>query len=170
LSIYLNGEKQLSKFFSFRPEIGYIEKGYIDTLTFPSTGNSEYDVEIINNRIKLHNLSLNLSVKFYPYETKLKPYLIAGFQGNYFFKYRGFEFKSRGVISKLDKPTFDNFNKFSLNGIIGIGLNYNDLFYIDVEYQPSLTKIYTSNYGLRVWERYVGFTLGLNINKLIDRG
>jgi len=169
LSIYFNSETRLNKYLSIRPEIGYVQKGFTNEITSFPLSNSD-ESYITNYNVNFHNFSINLDLKFCPFELNIKPYLIAGFQGNYLLKYRSFDINMDEKGRIILRDILDNFNKFKLNGIIGIGLIYNDLFYFDIEYQPSITKKQINNYGLTVGERYFGFTLGLNINKLIDRG
>jgi len=66
------------------------------------------------------------------------------------------------------KGELDNYNMFVLSGLIGIGLEYNELFYLDLEFNPPITKNLDSP-GLSVKDRYYGLTFGLNINSLISK-
>ena len=166
LAIFFNAEKKLNKYLSIRPDIGYIQKGFIEDILLSSeTGE---DIGIVNNDVILHDLSLDLSVKLSPFHFKFKPYIIAGLRGDYLFGYKGFQIEQNGVKQDLYKEVLDGFKKFTLGGLIGIGIEYNNLFYLDVEYNPAFTKNLNWT-GISIKDRYFGLTLGLNINEVIKK-
>jgi len=53
-----------------------------------------------------------------------------------------------------------------LGGILGAGISYHDLLFMDLEYNPSITKNLESSY-MAIYDRYFSLTLGMNINQLI---
>ena len=166
LSIYLNAEKKLNNFLSIRPEIGYIQKGFNDDIIFTTAEGEQIDTDIKD--VILHNLSGNIGLKISPVDFIVKPYLIAGIRGDYMIDYKDFEVEVQGVKYGLYKSTIDDFNKFTLSGLIGIGLDYKSLVYIDFEFNPAFTKNLDDT-GISIKDRYYGLSIGLNINTLIKK-
>lgn len=164
LSIYLNAEKELTNYLSIRPEIGYLQKGFKDDIIITTVEGDEIDT--VNTGVILHNLSANIGLKLSPFDFLIRPYLIAGIRGDYMIDYKDFEIEFQGETYGLYKSVIDDFNKFTLSGLIGIGFEYSDLLYLDIEFYPAITKNldYT---GLSIKDRYFGLTIGLNINTFI---
>ncbi len=160
----LYAEKNFGKYFSFRPAIGYLQKGYIDdiTLIFP---NGE-ELAINDNRVILHDLSLDLSLKITPLDKILKPYILLGLRGDYLLDYRSIIVDFQGKSHELNTSLYNSFNKFTLGGIIGVGLLYNDMIFMDLEYNPAITKNLELSF-LSINDKFFSLTLGLNINQLI---
>jgi hypothetical protein len=159
LSIYLNSEKTLTNYLSIRPEIGYLQKGFKDAILLSDIYGEI--AGILNMDFVFHNLSGNLGFKINPVDFILQPYLIFGIRGNYMFDYKDFEIEYEGVAHGVYKSLFDEFNKFTLSGLIGVGFEYRN-FFLDLEYNPAITKIFDET-GLSIKDRYYGLTLGLNI-------
>lgn len=163
LTVYLNAEKLLNNYISIRPEFGYIQKGFTE------------DIELMNDKAEpigpnkssatLHNLSINLATKIIPLQSKFKPYFIAGFRGDILVGYKDFIIESQGAEFGLYKEILDDYNKFVLSGLIGIGLDCNGLLYVDLEFNPAITKN-LDNSLLSIRDIYFGLTIGLNINAL----
>ncbi len=166
LSIYINAEKKLNDFLSIRPEIGYLQKGYVDDIEYRGTEGEV--VNTIDKRVIFHDLSCNIGLKISPFDFAIKPYLIAGFRGDYMVGFRGVEVEYQGQIITPYKDVNDiieGFNKFTLSGLIGVGLEYKDLLYLDIEFNPAITKNFHST-ELSIKDRYLGATVGFNINTL----
>ena len=164
-AFYVNAEKKINKYFSIRPEIGYIQKGYKDDISF-ITQDPE-DIDVINDKVKLNNLSADFSVKITPLETKIKPYIIIGMRGDYLFDYKGIEAECHGFTIEVGEITLKEYDKFVLSGLLGFGVEFNDSFYLDIEYNPAITKNLDSSF-LSVKDSYVGVTVGMNINTLFE--
>ncbi|MCD4729982.1 MAG: PorT family protein [Bacteroidales bacterium] len=158
--IYINAEKEILKYLSIRTELGYNQKGFVDEINFVN--------EMIEGDIILHNLSFNVSGKVNPFNTKLKPYLILGLRVDYLISYKDFIVQYNGETQTIWGGEIDDYNKFVLNGLIGLGLAYNELIYIDLEFNPAITKN-LDNQGLSIKDKYFAFTIGLNINNLIAK-
>ncbi len=75
----------------------------------------------------LHNISLNIGGKVTPFRTKLKPYIILGLRGDYLISYKDFEVQYNGETQTIYGGELDDYNEFVLSGLIGIGLEYNEL-------------------------------------------
>ncbi|RLD56994.1 MAG: hypothetical protein DRJ05_10400 [Bacteroidetes bacterium] len=158
--IYLNAEKKILEYFSIRTELGYNQKGFADEIYFV---NDKLEGEVI-----LHNISLNIGGKVTPFRTKLKPYIIIGLRGDYLISYKDFEVQYNGETQTIYGGELDDYKEFVLSGLIGIGLEYNELIYLDLEFNPAITKN-LDNQGLSIKDKYFAFTIGLNINNLITK-
>lgn len=158
--IYLNAEKKILEYFSIRTELGYNQKGFADEIYFV---NDKLEGEVI-----LHNISLNIGGKVTPFRTKLKPYIIIGLRGDYLISYKDFEVQYNGETQTIYGGELDDYKEFVLSGLIGIGLEYNELIYLDLEFNPAITKN-LDNQGLSIKYKYFAFTIGLNINNLITK-
>ncbi len=167
LSVYLNAEKKLTDFLSVRPEIGYLQKGYVEDITFVTAEGEPLAKDIATNRnVILHDLSADIGFKISPFNFSLQPYLIVGVRGDYMLDYKGMEIEVNGKTVEVTEIIKD-YNKFTLSGLFGIGVEYQNLLYLDIEFNPALTKNY--NDGLSIKDRYIGATIGLNINTLINK-
>ena len=67
-------------------------------------------------------------------------------------------------LEEIDFGFVNEYNKMTLDGLLGIGISYNDIFNLDFEYNPALTNNY-DNSSMSIKNRYYSLTLGLNINK-----
>lgn len=165
-AFYLNAEKKINKYLSLRPEIGYIQKGYKDDISFTTQDLEE--INIINENIILHNLSFNIGGKITPIQTKIKPYLILGLRCDYLLDYKGIEIEYRGNTHEFGEKLLEEYDKFVLSGLIGVGVEFNGLYYVDLEYNPAITKN-LDNSSMSVKDRFVSITIGMNINSLLTK-
>ncbi len=163
LSIYINAEKKLTNFLSIRPEVGYLQKGYVDDIEY--RGDKGEVVNTIDKRVILHDLSCNIGLKISPFDFTIKPYLIAGLRGDYMLGLRGVKVEDGGQEYEINRDLIEKFNKFTLSGLIGVGFEYKDLLYLDIEFNPAITKNLDNAY-FSIKDRYVGATIGFNINTL----
>jgi hypothetical protein len=51
---------------------------------------------------------------------------------------------------------------------MGIGIDYNERYYLDFEINPALTNNY-SDEALNISDRFIGLTLGLNIKSFFEK-
>ena len=155
-------EKYFGNYFSFKPELGYIQKGFVDRSKFLDENGLE--IPLKSNHVVLHDLSMDLAVKIIPIHKKVNPYLLAGARGDYLLKYRDIVFED----DKYGKDSFiyDNFKKFTIGLIAGIGIEFGNKLSLEFEYNPSLTKN-LSDHFIEIHDRYYSLSLGLNINHLI---
>lgn len=159
-------EKSFGRYLSFRPSIGYIQKGYVDDITLVVAEDEELKVK--DNNVIFHDLSLDLVVKVIPIDKTIKPYVFFGLRGDYLLGYRSVIVDFQGEDIELNTDLYDEFNKFTLGAIIGVGVSYKDLFLLDLEYNPAITKNYDSG-ALSINDKYFSLTVGLNINRLQNR-
>lgn len=163
--IFLNAEKELTYWLSVRPEIGYLQKGFKDD-NIENLAVME-EMTIINSNVILHDLSANIGLKISPTDFIVKPYLIAGLRGDYMMSYKGPVYEFKGEI-RGNYKIIDDFNKFTFSGLIGLGFEYQELLYLDLEFNPAITKnLDGSHYSVK--NRYYGLTIGLNINQLTKK-
>lgn len=157
-------EKNIGKFLSFRPVIGYLQKGFVDDITLTTAEGEELAVK--DNKVILHDLSMDLSLKIIPIDKNFKPFIFLGLRGDYLLGYRSVIIDFQGENHELDTDLYDDFNKFTLGAIIGFGVLYKDLIFLDLDYNPAMTKNFESD-GLAINNNYFSLTLGVNINRLI---
>lgn len=173
-NIYINAEKKLSNSLTLRPELGYIQKGFKDEITFTDVNGQETGK--YKDNVILHNVSLNLGLKIIPFEYTFNPYLIAGFRGDYLIDYKDFKIdnQSEGIY----KFQIEEYNNFVLSGLIGLGVEYKKLLYLEMEFNPAITKnINRSNDSAAdeallpttVKDGYFGFAIGVQINELFSK-
>lgn len=157
-------EKYFGNYISLRPAIGYIQKGFVDDIVLVSA--EEEDLSVFDNRVILHDLSLDVYFKITPFQNCIKPYLLLGLRGDFLLDYRSVIINYHGENQETDTALYDDFNKFTLSGLIGFGISYNDFSSIEFEFNPAFSKNFDSGF-LAIHDRFFSLTLGLNINKLI---
>ena len=154
LMTFLSAEKYFGRF-GLRTEIGYIQKGFKDKMeTFDIDGTS---LKIERNNETLHNLAMNIGVKVHPIRLDNSPYVFVGVRSGYLISH---------AKNSWYKLIFDEFSKFNLGGLFGIGINFKELFYFEIEYNPSFTKSLDEKM-LSIKDKCFGVKFGININKLI---
>ena len=162
---FISAEKNHGKF-GLRAEIGYLQKGFIksDELLF-----SNGSVIIKNKSVILHDLALNTGLKITPFKFAVFPYLFVGIRGDYMISHRNnmvFEEPGSGIKYKLWESLIDDFNKFNLGGLLGLGVDIKEIIYFEIEYNPNFTKNINAKY-LKIKDNCYGVKLGVNINKFI---
>ncbi len=165
MSAFFSAEKKINRLFSIRPEIGYIQKGFKNNLNFTlADGTSAGSTK---GNVIFNDLGLNIGLKTTPFSSKFNPYVLLGIRGNYMFSYKDviFEEKGSGLKFNMYKSQIDEFNKFNLDGLIGIGLEINDLTYLEFEYNPAILSSFNDS-GLEIMDNGWIFKLGINLNKM----
>lgn len=164
---FLQAEKDFGNLLALRTEVGYIQKGFKNNLelTFPDGTSAGTD----NENVILHDLALNIGLKIKPLKTNYTPYLLAGLRGDYMISYKDIEFEepASGLKFNMHESTIEEFNKFNLGGLIGLGIDIKGLIYFEIEYNPNFTKNLDEK-GLSIKDNCWGAKIGLNINKLIE--
>lgn len=110
-------EKNIGKYLSFRPAIGYIQKGFLDEITLIT---ADFVETPMVHRVVSHDVSLDMSLKVIPFDTKLKPYVILGLRGDYLLNYHEVLVGADGDEKELNTGMYEDLNKFTLGGIIGL--------------------------------------------------
>jgi hypothetical protein len=166
LSAFLFAEKKLNKMFSIKPEFGYLQKGFKNNVDLRSDDGTLIDVS--HKNVIFHDLGLNVGLKFTPFHFKRTPYILLGIRGDYMFAYKDiiFEEPGSGLKFNLYKSSIDAFKKGNLGGLLGIGLEYNNLCFLELDYNPTLTNSYNTNF-LVIKDNCWDLKLGLNIHKLL---
>ncbi|MBN2730589.1 MAG: PorT family protein [Bacteroidales bacterium] len=164
---FLQAEKDFGKLLALRTEFGYIQKGFKNNLKHISeegiyTGTN-------NDNVILHDLALNLGLKIKPLNTDFSPYFLAGLRGDYMISYKDVEIEepSSGLKFNIYESTIEDFNKFNIGALIGLGIEIKGLIYFELEYNPNFTKNLDET-GLSIKDNCWGAKIGLNINKLTE--
>jgi len=160
---FIHAEQNFGNILALRTEIGYIQKGFKNQmeLTFPD-GTS---AGVNNDNVVLHDLALNLGLKVKPLKIDYSPYLLVGIRCDYMIAYKDivFEEQASGQKFNMYESTIEDFDKFNLGGLVGLGVAIKELLYLEIEYNPNLTKN-LDNAGLRIIDNCWGVKLGVNVN------
>lgn len=167
LQAFLQAEKDFGNILAVRTEFGYLQKGFKNNLTY--TFSDGTPATFYNDNVVLHDLALNLALKVKLLKSEISPYLLVGFRGDYMISYKDIEIEepSSGLKFNMYESTIEEFNKFNVGGLIGLGINLKKLFYFEIEYNPNITKN-LDNEGLSIRDNCWGAKIGLNINKLFE--
>ncbi|MHB9141243.1 MAG: outer membrane beta-barrel protein [Paludibacter sp.] len=167
LSVFLSAERKINKQLSIRPEIGYIQKGFKNDMEFTSYDGTPLGTS--NKSVIFHDFGFNIGLKIAPFNLKFSPYALLGLQSSFMFSYKDIIFVENvsGLEFNIYRDKIDKFNKFNLGGIIGIGLELNNLTYLEFAYNPPLTNSY-NDASLRIKDNSMELKLGFNINKLVE--
>jgi hypothetical protein len=167
LQAFLQAEKDFGNLFALRTELGYIQKGFKNNVTLTSEEGTFIGTN--NDNVILHDLALNIGIKVKPLKSDNAPYLMVGLRSDYMISYKDVEVEEPGSGLKFNlyESTIEDFNKFNLGGLIGLGIDIMDLIYFEIEYNPNFTKNLDDT-GLSIKDNCWGAKIGLNINKLTD--
>jgi len=162
LQVLLSAEKKINKLFSIKPEFGYIQKGFKYNYLVIHSDPGSPPMASDKNAI-FHDLALNIGFKITPIICKCMPYAVIGLRGDYMVAYKDvvFEEYANGL-----KSTFDMYHKANLGGLLGIGIDFSDKYYLEFEYNPSFTS---SSKSADIIDDCWGVKFGVNINKLIKK-
>jgi hypothetical protein len=165
LELFLMADKEINKVFLVRSELGYIQKGFKNNINVIATNGAPVNFE--HQDVILNNLALDMSVEYKPFIFRVVPYALAGLRGDYMISYRDAKYTDpiTGIEYNMYKTVLDEYNRFNLGGLIGLGAVFNNNIYFEAYYNPSITRNRdTSALKIRdnCWEVRVGF----NINKL----
>lgn len=164
-AIYLNTESKINNFLSIRPEIGYIQKGFKEDITFITVdARWEYN----NQKFILHYASANIGLLLHPFEARIKPFISIGLRGDYLVDYKDIKVLIWEIEYSYFKSYLEDYNKLVLGAFIGIGIDFNEKYYFEIEYNPAITNsVKYQIYSIK--DYYLGVCFGVNINKLINR-
>ncbi len=169
LQAFLNTEKDFGRFLALRAEFGYLQKGFKEDVAFSFPNGTTVTKKISDNLI-LHNLALNLGLKVKPITANYAPYFLIGLRSDYMISHKPVEFEEPNSGKKINmyKSIIEDFNKFNLGGLLGVGIDIKGLIYFEIEYNPNFTKN-LDNAELSIKDNCWGAKIGLNINKLTDK-
>jgi len=166
--VFINAEKQLNKYITIRTELGYINKGYSFIPTIISVDSVITRGSLVN--VNFHDLSFDLGIKAKFSESKLIPYIIAGFRFDYMISYKVVDTDNSNPYDwpHLLESDLSEYNRIVVGGLVGIGIEYNDLVYFELEYNHDITKLYDKK-NVKIYGQYFGLTCGINISELIKK-
>jgi hypothetical protein len=164
---FIQAEKDFGNIFAFRTEFGYIQKGFKNNIELRFADGIV--AEANRDNVILHDLALNLGVKVKPLKADYSPYLLVGFRSDYMISYKDIELTEPGLglTFNMYEYLIEDFNKFNLGGLVGLGIDIKNLIYFEIEYNPNFTKSIDGT-GLSVKDNCWGVKIGLNINKLTE--
>ena len=158
-------EKYMNSNFSFRPSIGYIQKGFTEETILLI--NEPENISVKDKRIIEHMLSLDLPFKVVASNFDMKPYFLLGLRMNYLLDARGILMDYNGEEIELNTDLYDDFRKFTLGTLFGAGISYKDIFFIEIKFNPAITHNFDSAL-LSIHDRYFGVTAGFNVQSLLQ--
>ena len=167
LMTFIQVEKDFSNLLSLRTEFGYIQKGFKNNLTLTFSDGTQAGVN--NDNVVLHNLALNIGLKITPFKFDYSPYLFMGCRNDYMISYKDIviEEQASGLKFNMYESTIEDFNKYNLGGILGLGIDIKGLLYFEIEYNPNFTRNLDEK-GLSIKDNCWGAKVGLNINILTE--
>lgn len=165
---FLSAEKKISKLFNVRMEAGYIQKGFKDNNVLTSYDGTTKPID--DKNLILHDLAVDLGLKITPFTKQFSPYLTVGIRGDYMMSYKDIEIEEVGSGVKFGayKSFLDQFSKYNVGALIGIGVQYHGLAYLEIDYNPAFTKSYSSAM-MDVRDKCWGMKLGIYINQLLRK-
>lgn len=165
---FLRVEKDLSSRFTLRTELGYVQKGFKNKLEFTDSNGESLGVK--NDDVILHELAFNLGLKIRPFENFSLPYLHAGLQSEYLIAYKDITVNVSGSEMEFGfyESTLSDLNEFNVGVLAGLGINLNERFYFEIEYNPNITKSFESD-NLEIRDMAWGAKIGVNLNKMGER-
>lgn len=163
---FVSVEKEISSTLSLKCDFGYLQKGFKEYLDLTNADGTT--LKTLNERIILNNLAINPFLKVKPFESKISPYFFVGIRTEYLLSYKDASIKEEasGNSYNMYESILKEFNKFNLGGLFGIGCDINELFYIEIEFNPNFTNNFDNGF-LKIKDNCFGAKIGLNINKLV---
>lgn len=164
---FLQAEKDFGNILALRTEFGYIQKGFKNNIELTFVDGTSAGTN--NDNVILHDIALNIGLKIKLLKTDYSPYLLVELRGDYLVSYKDIELEEPGSGLKFNmyESTIEEFNKFNLGGLIGLGIDIKDLIYFEIEYNPNFTKNLDET-GLSIKNNCWGAKIGFNINKLTE--
>lgn len=157
-------EKRLNNLLGLRMKTGYIHKGFRSELITNSN-------EQVFDNISYHNLTSDIGLKLLLVKkSSIHPYLIGGFKFNYLLDYKNFDNKDFKSLKETYADLIDSYNKFTIDGLIGLGVEFKSTVFFEIDFYPGLSnKSDNSNNVLKVRDSYIGISIGLNINQIVKK-
>lgn len=144
MSIMAFGEKNLNKTFGIRSQFGYMSQGYgsIDYDRFAAA--PSYPMGNVEG-FRFHQLALDMGLKANLLKGQWKPYVIAGFRGNFTMAYQTLNPYEGNDETYRPIQSFD-FKRFISTAVLGLGLELNNAFFIEAEYNPAISDAIIHSY------------------------
>ncbi|MCK9450677.1 MAG: hypothetical protein M0Q90_03210 [Bacteroidales bacterium] len=166
LTVSIFGALKHSSNFSTKLELGYMNKGFINDLSWEYPDGSVVTPYSFRTDLKTFKLSLGERITFLA--SSFRPFFDVGFNVQYVpeseIGNRPMVFMDKDAVPKM---FYDyKWNTITFNGTVGIGLIYKQLVYIKLEYNHAFTKLLDDN-GVEVIDRAFVGSVGVNINELV---
>lgn len=166
ISLFVVAEKDLTSYLGIKGGFGYLQKGFKSDANFTDALG---DLLVKNDdNVILHDLALDLTLKIDLFQARITPYLLLGFREDVMLGYRDIEVTETitGSSYGLYESYLDEFNKFNTGALLSLGCEYNNLVYIEFEYNPTFTQSYESKL-VDIKDNCFEIRLGLNLNQFI---
>ena len=167
-------EKEIFKFLTIKPSIGYIQKGFVSNIKVANVHGEIFTVK--DDIVVLHNLSFDLAFRVIPFEKFNKLYFIIGSRLDYLIDYSSVMDEYIVNNFQLFRSLFENYNKITFGGIIGLGISFEEIIFLTIDYNPAFTKNFDSTLAelnisdsYSIYDQYFSLTIGLNIGQLIKK-
>ena len=164
-SLFFNGEKNINELLTSRLGFGYLQKGFKDNVNWESIGVSGQN----DKNVVLHNLGIDAALKITPLnQLNWKPYGLIGLRGDFIIAYKDIEIEQQGSATTF-KPyshILDDYHPFSVGAIIGLGAEFDGLYYAEFEFNPAMTPVYNGQ-DIKITDIYFSIKFGVHISELL---
>jgi hypothetical protein len=166
LTLSVFGAINHNSYFSTRLELGYLNKGSINALSFEMPDGTIEKGPSYRTDLKTFKLGISERISFL--ESRFRPFIDIGFNVQYVPEK---EIDNRALIFMGPEGVayiFQGYewNEVTFNGSIGIGVIYNELVYFKIGYNHPFTKLLDDN-SVEVIDSALVGSVGLNINELV---
>lgn len=166
LTLSVFGAINHSRYFSTRFELGYMNKGSINEMSFEMPDGTIEKGPSYRTDLKTFKLGISERISFL--ESRFRPFIDIGFNVQYVpekeIENRAFIYMGPEGVAYIFQGY--EWNKVTFNGSIGIGVIYNELVYFKIGYNHPFTKLLDEK-GVEVIDRALVGSVGLNINELV---
>ncbi|MFA5418367.1 MAG: outer membrane beta-barrel protein [Bacteroidales bacterium] len=169
MTFHIFGELEHGSHFGTKLELGYIRKGFTQDLSFEKPdGTIDYYEP---RKANYNTITIGISENIYLLKSKFNPYIKLGINTNVILNK---DFKNSTLVIRDgtgsllivgDYPNSLDWNNITFNGILGLGVTFEQLLFVELEYIPAITKLIDMKY-IKIYDRCIGLTVGININQL----
>lgn len=146
----------------FRAKAGFETKGFV----------SSYFAYELNERAqKYHYVSNDLNIiRNWGKNKKIQPYSYLGVTSGYLFKDNAkvlAEYQAK-IFPNSVSLTYDNYSKFNLGFNLGIGLSFNNVLWLELEYNRDILAPINQT-DIKVFNTVYSVNVGINLLKLFQK-
>lgn len=159
-------EKDIGKTLVLQPAIGYIQKGYaLDHRLIHLMADS---LTVKSDQVVIHNISLDLSLRWNIKAWPMQPYIIGGLRLNHKVGDRYVIVNYQGVSYEVSGGWLHQYNKTTVGALIGFGVHVGELLQVEFEFNPDFTKSLRSH-TLLITNQYAGINVGIFLQDLVKK-
>jgi hypothetical protein len=162
VAAFFTAEKKMNRWFSLRPEAGYVQKGFKNKEELLFADLTKADIR--NKNITFHNAAANVGLKITPLNRKAAPFLLVGAGMEYMLAFKDIvtEEPGSGIEMRMYTSAIEEFNKTNVTGVLGVGIDWKDKVYFEVDYNPPITSSYKAKELIvrdKAWIMKIGINL-----------